>query len=131
MYDKYNNGFWFSGSQPTGTGAQPAIGLMTPTGQERMFPVPVTPTALAAAPDGAVWFVENNSGAVARLDPNSGAVSSYVLPQYNGGSPGGIAVRSDGKVWIGSYSGTVFLLDPVAYDAQGWPHELPTSRLRR
>lgn len=87
------------------------------------------PVALAVAPDGSIWFSEDNPSSIAHRDA-AGNVTRYVLPAP-GPSPTGIAVRADGKVWVASIFGTVFLFDPAAYDALGLPHQTANASVRR
>jgi streptogramin lyase len=89
------------------------------------------PSALAIAPDGSVWFAEDNPSNVAHRDL-AGNVTRYILPSAGfGPSPNGIAVRADGKVWVGTAFGSVVLLDPVAYDAIGLPHQSANAGVKR
>jgi virginiamycin B lyase len=87
-----------------------------------------SPIAIAAAPNGSIWFTEENFSDVARIDAN-GTVTRYLLPQSRPG-PSGIAVRADGKVWISAFEGAIYLLDPVAYEAGGLPHPTIASLQR-
>jgi virginiamycin B lyase len=77
------------------------------------YPVPTpdaTPYWLALAPDGRVWFTEFGAGKVGVLDPPTGRIREYALP--GGPNPPGIAVGSDGTVWITSIQGSLFRLTP-------------------
>jgi virginiamycin B lyase len=78
------------------------------------------PAGVAPAPDGSVWFVEDNPSDLAHRD-TSGHITRYLLPAFNQ-APSGVAVRADGKVWVATVFGTVYLFDPAAYDAFGLPH---------
>ncbi len=87
--------------------------------------------AIAPAPDGSVWFTQANPGNIGHREA-SGTVTHYLLPGYGGGaSPNGIAVRPDGKVWVTTLEGRVFLFDAAAYDALGFPHPTPSSTKRQ
>jgi len=93
----------------------------------RIAPGASTPTSMcvclagafgiSAAPDGSMWVVDQIG--LERIDP-TGSKKHYELPDYIGIS--GVAVRSDGKVWAIDTDGPIYLLDPVAYDAGGFPH---------
>jgi len=85
------------------------------------------PTSVAAAPDGSVWFGETNPGQIARRD-TQGNLRRYLLPTT---TPTGIAVRSDGKVWVSTSSGFVYLFDAAAYDAYGLPDPTANESARR
>jgi virginiamycin B lyase len=62
-----------------------------------------TPTAnaapfyIAAGPDGALWFTENNSNKIGRVT-TSGAITEYPVP--SGGSTMGITAGPDGALWF-------------------------------
>ena len=69
------------------------------------YPVP-TPsaglTALATAPDGAVWFTELRGHQLGRL--RDGVVTEFPLPRRDA-RPFGIAVDRAGNVWYTDLSG--------------------------
>ncbi len=70
-------------------------------GQEtRYYPVKANshPHDVAPAPDGAVWFTAQASGALGRLDPGTGT-SEYV-PLGGGSSPHGVIMGPDGAAWV-------------------------------
>jgi streptogramin lyase len=87
------------------------------------------PVSIAAAPDGTMWMSEQNFGDVARISPN-GTITRYLLPHAHPGV-GGIAVRSDGKVWVAGLAGAGYLLDPAAYDAAHFPYLTTSAALRQ
>jgi virginiamycin B lyase len=69
-----------------------------------------SPTSVAAAPDGSVWFSEAGAvPAIGRLDL-TGAVTRYPLPP--GRTPGPLAVGPDGSVWFGTTGPAVGHLTP-------------------
>lgn len=62
--------------------------------------------------DGRMWLSEFGANALAALDPESGAVTEYLLPAGKG-HPYGIALDSKGRVWYTKYGGnTLGMLDP-------------------
>jgi virginiamycin B lyase len=94
-------------------------------------PIETDPLDLAVAPDGTIWFSEDNLSDIAHLDA-TGAITRYYLPGSNEGpGPTGIAVRSDGKIWVATYFGSVYLFDPSAYDALGMPHFIESDAAKR
>ncbi|GAA2241466.1 hypothetical protein N1031_12135 [Herbiconiux moechotypicola] len=57
-------------------------------------------TALVAAPDGTIWFNDSSNGAMGRLDPATGTVSSFPLgtgPDF----PASPVLGPDGAIWFG------------------------------
>src|SRR5215831_13040186 len=52
----------------------------------------------AVAPNGKVYFSDQNSSYIGELDPETGAVKEYPTPTPNSG-PHGIIVVPDGSVW--------------------------------
>jgi virginiamycin B lyase len=67
-----------------------------PTDTLTEFPAPgTTPLDVAVDAGGTVWFADGN-GAIGRLDPTTGAVTTTPVP----GFPREIAVASDGTVWF-------------------------------
>lgn len=74
---------------------------------------------LALAPDGMVWFTQDNSP-LARLDPGSDTVLLYSLP--SGTQPLGIEVASGGTVWFTDTSRpAIGSLDPTTGGVTFWP----------
>ncbi|MBV9647485.1 MAG: hypothetical protein JO043_08485, partial [Candidatus Eremiobacteraeota bacterium] len=67
----------------------------------------------ALAPDGMVWYADQATSHVGRLDPASGAVVDVATPTPNAG-PHGITVAPDGMVWFTENSaGRIGRLDPA------------------
>ena len=66
----------------------------------REYPVPAGshPHDVAPAPDGAVWYTAQHSGALGRLDPISGETRE--IPLGSGSSPHGVIVGADGAAWV-------------------------------
>ena len=124
VYDPADGNFWDVDGTNTVTRLTPA-GAETTFTQAQCAGCFSAPVDIAVAPDGTLWFTEQNYQDVAHMTL-AGTVTRYLMPQNNPG-PTGIAVRSDGKVWVTGVFGTVFLLDPVAYDAQGLPHASASS----
>ncbi len=86
--------------QPLVHRAGNAIGRITPAGQVTEYPLPTAdslPNAIAAGPDGNLWFVETNTDQVGRITP-SGAVTEFPIPAQR--APDGIAAGPDGNLWF-------------------------------
>ena len=79
------------------------------------------PDAVTAAPDGSVWFAEQEVPGVAHLYPNNGTLVEYAWPGYPTPKPpdclpsasvSGIAVWN-GRVWAADqFSNTIIGIDP-------------------
>lgn len=91
----------------------PAIARLTRDGQLVGYPVPqsqpfriggtgeVSPAALTAGSDGAIWFVEMDADKIGRIT-GDGKVTEYPLPDRDRmhTNPEGMAVGSDGAIWF-------------------------------
>ncbi|MFT3863300.1 MAG: hypothetical protein QM729_03435 [Solirubrobacterales bacterium] len=88
---------------------EPTIGQvvrLTPSGQATSFLVPTPvenfrPTAIAAGPDGAIWFSGSGVG-VGRVD-TSGSFSEFPVPQW--GESDAMTAGPDGDVWFAMSGG--------------------------
>ena len=104
----------------TGITADRIVGLNPDSKEFSMFPVPsgkvAHPYGMAIDPSGAIWFAENFSGKVAKLDLSSGNITEYDVPTpanlrslaaYKG--RGGLhdlrrmATDMDGNLWYGGH----------------------------
>ena len=66
----------------------------------------------AVAPDGSVYFADQQGSYIGRLDPETGAVKEYPTPTAGSG-PHGIIISPDGAVWYtGNAKGLIGRLDP-------------------
>jgi streptogramin lyase len=99
-----------------------AIGSMMPTGAVKEYSLCAncSPLNLTVAQDGSVWSDDTYPGVITRVTP-SGAVNYYLLP-ISYGPTYGISARPDGKLWVYSSFGVLYLFDPAAYDAMNGPH---------
>jgi len=71
---------------------------------------------VAVTPDNDIWIAASGSGGVVRLN-NDGSVQSFIA---TGSTPTGVAVDSNGKVWVTNYdSNTVSRIDPAANGGNG------------
>jgi virginiamycin B lyase len=68
-------------------------------------------TAIAAAPDGAVWFTEISAGKLGRL--RDGRISEFPLPRANA-RPFAVTVDSANNVWYSDLSGSLGMLPVIA-----------------
>jgi virginiamycin B lyase len=68
------------------------------------------PRALAAGPDGNIWFSEFKAGRIGRITPG-GAITEFPMPRPNSG-PGDITAGADGNMWFIELSGSMDGLEP-------------------
>jgi virginiamycin B lyase len=65
----------------------------------------------AEAPDGSIWWAGQWSNLVGRIDPKTGEVTEYTLPE--GAKPHTVTTDSAGNIWYtGNGNGTIGKLDP-------------------
>ena len=91
-----------------------AIGRRAPDGTIADFPIPtaeanpmgsssfgVSPTAIVAGPDGAMWFIESGADKVGRVTAD-GVVTEYDLPERDRmhANPEDITVGPDGAIYV-------------------------------
>jgi len=80
----------------------------------------------AVGADGMVWFADQRSSYIGRLDPETGDVKEYPTPTPGSG-PHGIVVATDGMVWYtGNAKGLIGRVDPKT----GQITEFPTPGVR-
>lgn len=91
------------------------------SGAERDYSIcaQCAPIDISAAPDGTMWVDEANGHAIDHISA-SGQATQYMLP-IPWAFTNGISARSDGKVWVETLQGVIFLFDPAAYDAMNPP----------
>jgi len=90
------------------------------------YPVSDVPTAVAAGPDGNVWFVLRPANKIAKITP-AGTVTEYAVPAQN---PflGGITTGPDGRIWFTEIvANAVGRFDPVSQIFQEFPVQTPDS----
>ena len=91
---------WFTNN------ANNSIGVITPKGSVKYFPVPTDPSqtsgpglfAIAAGPDGNMWFTGFYANVIGKVTA-SGAVTLYPVPLPNS-HPLGITPGPDGNLWF-------------------------------
>ena len=77
------------------------IGRITTSGIYSFFPVPTTsanPIDITTGPDGNLWFTEQAIGRIGRLNPATGHITDFRLPNL-AGRPTNI-VSAGGKLWF-------------------------------
>ncbi len=65
---------------------------------------PVTPTGIAAGPDGNLWFTESDGNRIGRITPG-GTITEFARGISAKSRPFGIAAGPDGNVWFTEFSG--------------------------
>ncbi|MGK2855562.1 MAG: sensor histidine kinase, partial [Thermoanaerobaculia bacterium] len=94
--------------------------------------------ALLVARDGTLWI--GTAGGLHQLDPKTGAISAFVNDPFDPASLSDsyvLALHEDarGRIWIGTDSGGLNLLDPKAKTFRSWKRSkagdsLPSDRVR-
>lgn len=57
------------------------------------------PVGIVVAPNGIVWFAQQNAHQIGRLDPATGKITEFKTPTPNSG-PVGITVGADNHIWF-------------------------------
>lgn len=63
------------------------------------------PYATMAAPDGSIWFTEETTNKIGRMNPKTGEFKEYSLTEDNNAGPHGLAIDPNGSVWYTANSG--------------------------
>lgn len=64
------------------------------------------------APDGSIWWAGQWSNLVGRINPNTGEITEYTLP--DGARPHTVTADQQGNIWyMGNGNGTIGKLDPT------------------
>ena len=88
--------------------------------QEYRVPPGTHPHDVAPAPDGSVWYTAQISGALGKLDPETGETRH--IPLGSGSSPHGVIVGPDGAPWItDSGLNAIVRVDPETEEIQKFP----------
>jgi len=61
------------------------------------------PEDIVTGPDGDLWFTQQETNEIGRLNPRTGAITEYPVPAANAGvnsGPFGITVGPDGNLWF-------------------------------
>ena len=95
---------------------------------EWMVPTPGSrPHDPLAMPDGAIWYTGQFANTLGRLDPKSGAIKEYRLPDKSG--PHGLTADKDGNIWYtGNFKATVGKLNPKTGEVTEYFMPNPAAR---
>ena len=93
--------------------APAAVGALRVTIREWDVPTPhARPHDPAVAPDGALWFTEQQANKLGRLDPATGKIREYELKTPHSG-PHGLVADREGNIWYtGNYAALIGRLAP-------------------
>lgn len=73
-----------------------------------------------ATPDGALWYTGQMANVLGRLDPNTGAMREYKLPEHSG--PHGLVADAAGNIWYtANFAGYIGRLDPKTGAVKQYP----------
>jgi virginiamycin B lyase len=90
----------------------------------------ISPHDVIADADGMVWYSSFGEQNLGRLDPATGKVTEYPVPEHKAGFPTGfLGLRADkaGNLWLGNmYQATIVKFDRKAESFQFWP--LPAAQ---
>lgn len=79
------------------------------------------------APDGSIWWVGQRGNFIGRLDPRTGAMQEWPLPE--GALPHSVNVDAQGGVWyMGNGNATIGRFDPQTGRATEYPMPNPAAR---
>ena len=84
----------------------------------------ISPHDVIVDADGIVWYSSFGEQNLGRLDPKTGKVTEYPIPEHKPGFPtGGLGLRADrdGNLWLGNmYQATIVKFDRKAESFQFW-----------
>ena len=97
------------------------VGRIDSSGNVTEFPVPLNTrgqgaslNSISQGPDGAMWFTDESSALprIGRIDPSSGAVTTFQLPvrgtpSFLGAQPLEITAGPDGALWFAGFRGSL------------------------
>src|SRR5271169_385998 len=67
----------------------------------------------AVGPDGALWFTEQMTNKLGRLDPKTGEFKEYPLAEGKNSGPHGLVADHEGNIWFtANFGGYIGKLDP-------------------
>lgn len=93
----------------------------TTAGQFTQFLLPIQPSDVAIDSAGSAWFTAPFDNTINRLDPATGTVQSFPVP--DGLSPRQITIATDGQIWFTSrfVPQGVGRLDPISGEVTTFP----------
>jgi virginiamycin B lyase len=96
--------------------------------KEWLVPTPGSrPHDPMAAADGSIWYTGQFANVLGRLDPQSGKIKEYRLPDKSG--PHGLAADKDGNIWYtGNFKSTVGKLNPKTGEVTEYYMNNPAAR---
>ncbi len=113
---------WFSD-------AADAVWRITTAGVATSYTPPTKarqPSSIVAGTDGMLWVVESQSGPIGRLDPSTGTITEFSVP--NALSVGELGIGPDGNIWFGeSQGGSAGFLAEMAPDGTVTAFPLPAG----
>lgn len=98
---------WFAGARNKFGPSEGVIGHIAPDGKVTEFPLPLPPKAteygypqaIAAGPDGNLWFTRPQLQKIGRIAP-SGELTEFALPSGSDGQPETIVSGPDSNLWF-------------------------------
>ena len=96
--------------------------------KEWLVPTPGSrPHDPLATADGAIWYTGQFANTLGRLDPKSGKIKEYRLPDKSG--PHGLTADKDGNIWYtGNFKSTVGKLNPKSGEVTEYYMNNPAAR---
>ena len=96
--------------------------------KEWLVPTPGSrPHDPLATADGAIWYTGQFANTLGRLDPKTGKIKEYRLPDKSG--PHGLAADKDGNIWYtGNFKSTVGKLNPKTGEVTEYYMNNPAAR---
>jgi virginiamycin B lyase len=115
---------------PEKAGTPPVIvpGSTHVTIQEWVVPTPGSrPHDPLAMPDGSIWYTGQMANVLGRLDPKTGVIREYHLPEGSG--PHGLMADAAGNIWYtANFKAYIGKLDPKTGKVTEYPMPDPAAR---
>jgi virginiamycin B lyase len=92
-----------------------SIGRLTLDGRVVRYPIPTggsNPLGITVGGDGNLWFTENVTGGIGRLNPTTGVITEFPAPNPTDG----ITLGPDGNIWFADFSNVIFRITPVGVE---------------
>ncbi len=107
------------------------LGRINPDGSMDEFPLPsgAHPHSVLLGPGETIWYTGNRNGTIGQLDPETGDVREYPMPDPNARDPHTAIFDADGILWFTlQQSNMVGRLDPATGDVDLMTAPTPRSR---